>query len=166
MASILPDVMDRLIALMKGGVSGLDRPIPASRFEHADWEVDTLLSRAVSAPYPYNVDDIGEFQPADVPSTLSGDQVWHGCQWLIRVAYAASPHNQQERLKTIQRDRYQIRRALSYPLNWLTVGGLGRVLIEEGTIDTAEIPGGEFDDVEILHVLEIPVELTYREDHS
>ena len=166
MASVLPDVIDRLKDLMEGSVSGLSRSISSGRFQHVPFDPGSLLARAVSAPYPFEIEDQGEYQPLDVPSTTSADQIWHGCRWVVRVAYASSPLDQTERLKTLQRDRYEIRRCLGDPLNWLTVTGIARVVADESVLREAEIIGADADAVDQLLFLETTLDLTYREDQS
>ena len=141
MASVLPAALDHLILLLEGRVSGLARAIPAGRFKHTPFDVESLLAASVSAPYPFEIDDLGESQPQDVPSTLSGNQIWHGVSWVVRIAYAASPLDQATRSKTIFTDRYQIRRTLGYPLSWSGVSGVARVMAEEGALTTVEIIG-------------------------
>ena len=168
MASILPDVLARLTALMDGTASPPPRrSIPSGRFERVEFDVGSLLQRAVSAPYPYEIEDLGEFQPLEVPSTLAGDQVWHGVRWTVRVAYATSPLASHDRLATVMEDRYAIRRCLGDPMSWLTLSGVASVRADEGSIGDVEIIGyGGSDDVDVMKVLEITLEIIFREDQS
>ena len=167
MASALPAALDHLISLLEGTATGISRVIPAGRFKHVAWEIESLLSGAVSAPYPFTIVDEGETMPSDVPATLSGSQIWHGCNWLIRVAYCAAPLNRAARAKTVMEDRYQIRRTVGYTPSWLAVPQIARAVVEEGAVSDLRVLGAAGDEeIGALHVLEIPLVLTYRESHT
>lgn len=164
MPTVLPSIVDRMVALMEGSYGSATRAIPARRFVLVQQEVELALSNASQRPRPFEIIDDGEYQPSDVPSTLSGSQVWHGCRLMVRVGYARQHKNQHTQRQEIQADRFQIRRALGYPPNYAGVTGYARSVVEEGEI--SEIALSVESDYNIMLVLEIPVELTYREDHS
>ena len=165
--SLLPDIESRIVALLEGTATGVDRSIPAARFKHLPFDPEYALEASSSAPYPFEIEDGGEFQPLDVPSTLAATHVWHGANLTLRVAYAASALQQKTRQATIQEDRTTIRRTLEDPESWLTISGFSRCVADQGRIEVGAVPGNESGgDAEVMLVLEVPLELTYRENFS
>ena len=165
MADVLSDIMDRVVDLLEGRPSGVTRSIPSGLFKHVPFDAEYGLTAAVSKPYPFEIEDAGEFQPADVPSTISPNNVWHGANLLIRVAYMADPHNAKERLRTIQEGRYYIRRCLDDPDSFSTLSGFSGAWAHDGEITSAVLPGSD-NEQDVMLLLEVPVRIHYREDHT
>lgn len=164
MAAVLPDIIDRMVALLQGTYTSAPRSISSGRFKLIPFEVERALPNASQRPRPFEIRDDGEVQPLDVPSSLAGDQVWHGAGLTLRVGYALAANDQHTQMQEIQRDRYEIRRALGYPDNYNGVTGFSRAIADEGEIVDAEIQQGE--NISVMLVLEVPIEITYREDHT
>jgi hypothetical protein len=167
MSSVLPDHLDRLKALIEGTESVYaNRTIPARRFKHVESAVEDCLAAAAAAPYPASIEDLEEFQPNDLPTTTSAEQVWSGARFRLRVGYAGTKNEVRDLQEIIARDGYALRRTLGDPGSWDGVTGFSRVVAYAWrTIETA-VPGedGERDDT--MTVLEMPIELAYREDQT
>lgn len=163
MSAVLPTIMDRMVALLEGTPSGVTQAISSGTFTHVPFDAEYGLTASVEAPYPFEIEDTGEFQPADVPSTLAPDNIWHGATLLVRVAYMASPHDAHTRLKTIQQGRYDIRRCLGDPDSFSTLPGFSGAWAEEGAITAATLPGSENEE-DVMLLLEVPVNVHFRED--
>jgi len=165
--AVQPDHLDRLKALIEGTESTYaNRTIPARRFVHVEGDVEDHLANAADAPYPASVTDIEEIVPDGVPTTTSAEQVWAGCRFVLRVGYAGTKNEVRGLQAIIVRDGYALRRTLGDPESWDGVTGFSRVRAYTWrTIETA-VPGedGERDDT--MTVLEMPIELTYREDQT
>ena len=156
---------------MEGAVD-TDRAIPVDRFVHVD-EADIAIPEHDSAPFPFEIPVEGEWlQPLDVASTLSGAQVWGGKRLTIRVLYseeaASRAHVSSEaRVATIDDDYVAIRRTIGYPRSYDGIAGYAGSVVHEGSIsritDQSEVDRGQLGS---MLVLEVPVDLTYREDYS
>ena len=166
MAHVLPVIEDQIVALLEGTASGIARSVAAGRFKHIPYDPQYALPMSIQAPYPFEIVDNGEHQPLSTPSTVAHDQVWHGVHLLLRVAYTSSPHDGFERQKTIQRDRYSIRRCLGDPDSFDGVTGFAGISVDEGQIRTAVLPGYEAEESDIMHLLEVPLDVVYREDQT
>lgn len=169
--SVVTDIRERIIELMEGAVD-TDRAIPVDRFVHVD-EAAEAIPEHDAAPYPFEIPVDGEWtQPLDVASTLSGAQVWGGKRIMIRVLYSEeaayrSHVSSEARVATIDDDYAVIRRTIGYPRSYDGVTGYAGSVVHEGRI-TRIINQGEVDRGQsgAMLVLEIPVDLTYREDYS
>jgi len=163
----LPDHLDRLKALLEGTESTYaNRTIDRGRFKHVEGDVEDHLGAASMAPYPASVAELEEIQPDDVPTTTSGEQVFAGCRLKLRVGYAGTKNEVRDLQDRIAIDGYALRRTLGDPESWDGVTGFSRVRAYTWrTIETA-VPGedGERDDT--MTVIEMPIELTYREDQT
>lgn len=167
MPAALPDHLDRLKALLEGTeLTYANRVIPARRFVHVEGDVEDHLGAASMAPYPASVAGLEEIQPDDVPTTTGGEQVFAGCRFTLRVGYAGTKNEVRDLQGRLALDGYALRRTLGDPESWDGVTGFSRVKAYTWrTIETA-VPGedGERDDT--MTVLEMPIELTYREDQT
>lgn len=169
--SIVTTIRTRIIELLEGALD-TDRPIPAGRFIHAD-EASAAIPEHDAAPFPFEIPVDGEWtQPLDVASTLSGAQVWGGKRLTIRVLYSEEAANRahvssEARVATIDDDYSAIRRTVGYPRSYDAIPGYAGSTIHEGRIsrivDQVEIDRGQLG---AMLVLEVPVDLTYREDYS
>lgn len=165
MAAALPGLADRIVSLMEGLV--VDRAIAANKFVHTPYNPNDSLAPSAVEPYPFEIVDGGIFQPQDVPSTMSASQIWHGATLLVRVGFVISEHDAYEWMKTIQAYRYDIRRTLSDPVSFGNTTGFSKVETEEGDILEEDIEGSDEDgEPSQMLVLEVPVNLTFREDQS
>ncbi len=167
MPSALPDHLDRLKALIEGTeATYANRVIATRRFVHVEGDVEDHLAAAAMAPYPASVEGLEEILPDGVPTTTSAEQVWSGCRFTLRVGYAGTKNDVRSLQAIVARDGYALRRTLGDPESWDGVTGFSRVRAYAWrTIETA-VPGedGERDDT--MTVLEMPIELTYREDQT
>jgi hypothetical protein len=76
-------------------------------------------------------------------------------------------HNAYKHQKDIEQVRYDIRRCLNDPASWGNTTGFGKVEVFEGEINVEDIEGSDKDgEPTPMLVLEMPVSLTFREDHS
>jgi hypothetical protein len=167
MAAVLPGLVDRMIALIEGKPSGVTRYVSKGLFKHTPYNPNTLWAASAKTPHPFEVVDGGIFQPLDTPSTMCHSQIWHGSTQIIRVGFVTNVHDALEHTQLIQKRRYDIRRCLNDPASWGNTTGFGKVEVFEGDINIEDVEGSDEDGepTEML-VLEMPVNLTFREDHT
>lgn len=166
--SALTGAMTRLVQLMEGYRDGIVRPIGTrhqERFRHIPFEAGSALAPGDVAPYPFEIVDGGE-QAAEEPQTLSATRIWAVSQQTIRVAYANNPQDQHARLQTIREDRATLRRTLDHQRSWTGVNGLSLVRWIDGRIVPEQTQGADDSAPEPMLVLEVTLELRYREDHD
>lgn len=167
MAAALPGLVDKLVSLLEGKSTGVTRYISTGEFKHTPYNPNSLWSPSAKRPFPFEIIDGGIFQPLDAPSTLCHSQVWHGATLIVRVGITTSAHDAYGLMKTIQKLRYDIRRCLGDPASWGNTTGFGKVEVFEGDINIEDIEGSDEDgEPTPMLVLEMPVNLTFREDHS
>lgn len=168
MSTQLPTIVDYLVTLLEATASGVTRPIPGtarSRFKHAPSGIAGKLSAAAQAPYPFEIVDAGRIQPQDVTATLSGDQLYDGRRLLVRVGYANAPHDHLARMQTMQADDYAIHRTLNHQRSWDGCTPVAVASVDEGTIEPMGVDRAD-GEPDIMWVVEIPVIVDYREDHT
>jgi hypothetical protein len=167
MAAALPGLADRMVALLEGTATGVDRSIAAGTFKHTPYNPNSLWAPSAQAPYPFEIVDSGIAQPLDTPSTMAASQIWHGATLNIRVGFVTNVHDAYEWMQQIETYRYQIRRCLNDPVSWGNTTGFSKVEVFEGDILEEDIEGSDEDgNPTPMWVLEMPVNLTFREDHS
>jgi hypothetical protein len=160
-------LVDRLIKLIAGSDASVSRAVPSGLFKHTPYNPNSLWTTSQQKPRPFEVIDSGIAQPLDVPSTMAASQIWHGAQLTLRIGYGPRPHDATTRMKAIQEQRYYIRRCLNDPDSWANTAGFSKVEAFEGDILEEDIEGSDEDgEPTSMLVLEIPVNLTFREDHS
>jgi hypothetical protein len=167
MAAALPGLLERLITLLEGTDSSVTRAVPKGLFQHTPYNPNSLWTNSQQKPRPFEIVDSGILQPLDVPSTMAATQIWHGATLTLRVGYGPRPHDSKNRTKYIQEQRYYIRRCLNDPVSWANTTGFSKVEVFEGDILEEDIEGSDEDgNPTSMLVLEMPVNLTFREDHS
>jgi hypothetical protein len=167
MAAAVPGLADRIVALLEGTPSSVDRYVSKGRLKHTPYNPNSLWANAAKAPYPFEVVDGGIFQPLGVPSTMAATLIWHGVTLIIRVGFATRVHDAYKHMQAIQQIRYDIRRCLNDPTSWGNTTGFSKAEVYEGEINIEDIEGSDEDgEPTPIIVLEMPVNLTFREDHS
>ena len=165
MAALLPDILDRCVALLEGSYAPA-RSISSGRFVHVPFIVEDALPQAVKSPYPFEV-LVGEtVDPDGIRLTLSSEQIWNETRIDINVLYAAHPDARFEREKTIQRDIYSIKRTLSDANSWDDLTGFSCAKI--GTIqkERVDLRGDVQEQIDIAYILTVEMSIVYREDYT
>lgn len=159
-------IITHLVSLLEGKVSGLDRPVPADKFKLIDFEPERALAEANEEPYPFEIDELGTFEPFEAVYNLAGSHQYQGSRVQIRIAYSATPHNQHARFQTVREDRRAVARCLTFPDSWDAAAGFVKCEWESGEIVPVSIPGSEaaMDEGDVMLILAIELALTYRED--
>ncbi len=165
--TVLPGLADRLVALLHG--ASVDRSLATGRLLHTPYNPNTQWAASAAEPFPFEVVDGGPFKPLDKPSTMAASQIWKGHTLIVRIGIEPNPHDGFERMQTIHELDADIYRTLQDPTSWTSTTGFGGVDLSEdgGDINEEDIEGSDANgEPSQMLVLEIPVDLTYREDHS
>ncbi|MCP3973185.1 MAG: hypothetical protein GY720_01690 [bacterium] len=165
--TVLGGLADRLVALLHG--ASVDRSLAASRLLFTPYNPNTQWAASAIEPFPFEVVDGGPFKPLDKPSTMSATQIWKGHTLIVRIGFTPQPHAAFERMQQIQEMDADIYRTLQDPTSWTGTTGFAGVDLSEdgGDINEEDVEGSdEKGTPAVMWVLEIAVDLTYREDHS
>jgi hypothetical protein len=167
MSADFPDLVDHLISLMHGSITGLDRSIASGRFKHVDDQVELHFMTAVDAPFPFDImpDTMSGEWPGGVEMTLAQSRSQHDVTVSVRVGYASRPHKSLLLLKDIYRDAYQIIRSVGDSDSWVAETSFENVTMLPWSVGLVAIPGDR-DVTEVMYILEQPITLTLSEDYS
>jgi len=171
MAAALPGLEDRLVELLEGTASGVTRAIAAGIFEHSPYNPNVQLSASAVRPYPFEivreVTVDAEGAGFDVPTTAAATNIYGGATLTVRVGIMPRPHDAFERMQDIDELDYQIRRCVADPVSWGNTTGFSGVRVGDGLVVAEDVAGSaEAGEPSQMMVLELPVTLIFREDHS
>jgi len=166
MASVLPDIIDRLKALITGAYTP-DLAIANGEFTHVSHIVYGTLPQALKKPYPFEIEVGATRHPPAGPTTLASSQRWSETDVTVRVLYASYPERELHREKQIQRGVYALRRTLSDEASWRSLTGWSNCDLLDIEKLEAPIPGDlEYGDFGAAWVVQVPMVVTYREDYT
>ena len=160
MAGVLVGIVSDLRAIV-GGSSAVSL-IPRGRYTPVEYVPESLLPAATCRPYPFEIEAAEVTEPVGYPQDVAGDYAYYGQGLTIRVGYAWQPHEAPDSQDTILTDRDEIRLAIEDPRCWSASGWVAAT-VTGGDIIVAPIPGAEGEVEDVLRVLEIRLEVVYRE---
>jgi len=162
--SVVSDIRARAIALMNGSVAGLDRSIPAGRFEHEE-STDENAPETESAPYPFKLES-GEPRPLDKPATMYGSHRFEAKTLKVQVFYMFDPTGIEALEQTIEDDALTIWECLGDHSNWNAVANGEATWVEYEIIDV-NLPTAMANNPPLRHrMLEARLSVLVREDHT
>lgn len=167
---VLSDIRSHMIGLIDGSIAPTSRAIDEGRFVHVNDCVNPP-SEAASAPYPFELEDQGAFEPLGVPSTLDGSHVYRGRRIVVRVMYDEDLTDKEARRQVITDDESALRACLEYPRSFDAVasdtGGEGYVngVVSDSRWAPVERPTpGATRPPNYVLILELVLDVTYREE--
>jgi hypothetical protein len=169
MRAAIPGLLDHLVDLMEGSVTGLDRYIDSDKFEFVDIPVEACFENAAGAPYPFEVppESLSGTYPDDIQHTGSVNDIYDSVTLVVRVGYAANMHDQKVTSKDITEDVFRIRRTLGDQDAWISNSNFSRIAAGDWSVSSVILPGSDTgEDADLMFVLEQEFTIIYREDQT
>lgn len=162
--SAVADIVTRLVALLEGSV-GDGRTIPAGRFAHVpQTELEQVgTQRMSSRPRPFEVVDLGQDADDAQPRNLAGAHVYGAQRLLVRVGYAAAKQRAHVLRQEMSADYREIRRCLLWAPNRYATTAWHGTSIQPGAGAITVLASNENEEA---LALEVPIVVSYREDHT
>ena len=143
MAERLTGIITHLVNLLEGKVAGLDRSIPRDRFELVEFNPEEAFPNASEAPYPFEIEDVGSFDPFEATYNTAGNDQYFGASQQIRIVYGLDVHDEHTQRQTVREDRRAIARCLTDSDSWDSAAGCVKAVWARGDVVPVEVFGDE-----------------------